>query len=117
MLGSATRPRSGSPAGLAGYRANMRIHVLPVLGSRPLQQLTAAMLNGLYGGLLANGGERGPLAPKTVRYIHTIIHKALADAVDAGVLHANVAERAKPPRPLRKTPPATGGRLIKPIRE
>lgn len=59
------------------------------------------MLNGLYGGLLANGGERGPLAPKTVRYIHTIIHKALADAVDAGVLHANVAERAKPPRPNR----------------
>lgn len=89
------------PSTLDSYRANMRIHVLPVLGSRPLQQLTAAMLNGLYGGLLANGGERGPLAPKTVRYIHTIVHKTLADAVDAGVLHANVAERAKPPRPNR----------------
>jgi hypothetical protein len=41
----------------------------------------------------------GGLSPKTVRYIHTIIHKALADAVDADLLTSNVAERAKPPRP------------------
>lgn len=51
--------------------------------------------------LLNHGGERGPLAPKTVRYIHTIVHKALADAIDAGIIGANVAERAKPPRPNR----------------
>jgi integrase len=37
-----------------------------------------------------------------VRYIHTIIHKALADALDAGVVASNVAERAKPPRPNRR---------------
>lgn len=59
------------------------------------------MLNTLYADLLSRGGERGPLSPKTVRYIHTIIHKALADAVDAGVLSSNIAERAKPPRPNR----------------
>jgi len=53
--------------------------------------------------LLNHGGERGPLAPKTVRYIHTIVHKALADAIDAGIIGANVAERAKPPRPHRST--------------
>jgi len=35
------------------------------------------------------------------RYIHTIVHKALADAIDAGIIGANVAERAKPPRPNR----------------
>jgi integrase len=34
-----------------------------------------------------------------VRHIHATIHKAVADAVDAGVLTTNVAERAKPPRP------------------
>lgn len=79
----------------------MELHVLPALGSRALQQLTAPMLNTLYADLLNHGGERGPLAPKTVRYVHTIVHKALADAVDAGILGANVAERAKPPRPNR----------------
>lgn len=43
-------------------------------------------------------------APRPVHYIHTIVHKALADAVDAGVIVRNVAERAKPPRPRRRAP-------------
>lgn len=83
------------------YESNMITHVLPALGARSLQQLTAPMLNTLYADLLNHGGERGPLAAKTVRYIHAIVHKALADAVDAGILGLNVAERAKPPRPNR----------------
>jgi integrase len=95
------------PSTLDSYRQNMAIHVLPALGRRPLQQLTAAMLNALYADLLARGNGRGPLSPKTVSYIHTIVHKALADAVDAGVLPRNVAERPKPPRPNRQ-----GGRGI-----
>jgi integrase len=89
------------PSTFDSYRANMETHVLPVLGTRALQQLTAPMLNTLYAELLSHGGERGPLAAKTVCYIHTIVHKALADAVDAGIIGANVAERAKPPRPNR----------------
>lgn len=79
------------PSTLDSYRSNMETHVLPALGIKPVQQLTAPMLNTLYAELLSRGGERGPLAPKTVRYIHTIIHKALADAVDAGITGGNVA--------------------------
>lgn len=89
------------PSTFDSYRSNMETHVLPAIGRRPLQQLTAPMLNALYADLLRVGGERGPLAAKTVRYIHTTVHKALADAVDAGVIGANVAERAKPPKPGR----------------
>jgi integrase len=89
------------PSTFDSYRANLKSHVLPALGGRVLQQLTAPMLNTLYADLLNHGGERGPLAPKTVRYIHTILHKALADAIDGGIIGANVAERAKPPRPNR----------------
>jgi len=89
------------PSTYDSYRSNMDTHVLPTLGNRPLQQLTPPMLNALYADLLARGNGRGPLAPKTVRYIHTIIHKALADAVDAGILPANAADRSKPPRPNR----------------
>lgn len=92
------------PSTFDSYRSNMATHVLPALGRRPLQQLTAAMLNALYADLLARGNGRGPLSPKTVNYIHTIVHKALTDAVDAGVVPANVAERAKPPRPGRTAP-------------
>lgn len=89
------------PSTYDSYRSNMETHVLPALGGRALQQLTAPMLNTLYADLLSRGGDRGALAAKTVRYIHAIIHKALSDAVDAGILGANVAERAKPPRPNR----------------
>ncbi len=93
------------PSTFDSYRSNMETHVLPALGSRALQQLTAPMLNTLYAELLSHGGRRGPLAAKTVRYIHTIVHKALADAVDAGIIGANIAERAKPPRPNRSRAP------------
>jgi integrase len=90
------------PSTFASYRSNMETHVLPALGSRALQQLTAPLLNAFYAELLARGNGRRPLSPKTVRYIHATIHKALADAVDAGVAQRNVAERAKPPRPNRQ---------------
>jgi integrase len=89
------------PSTFDSYRRNMEIHVLPALGTQPLQQLTAAMLNALYAEL-GRGNGRRPLSPKTVSYIHTIVHKALADALDAGMVASNVAERAKPPRPSRR---------------
>jgi integrase len=90
------------PSTFHSYRQHMELHVLPALGARPLQQLTAPILNALYADLLARGNGRGPLSPKTVSYIHTIVHKSLADAVDADVVPRNIAERAKPPRPSRQ---------------
>jgi len=94
------------PSTCDSYRRNLELHVLPRLGSLQLRKLTPVMLNGLYSELLADGNLRadGGLSPKTVRYIHTIIHKALADALDAGVLGTNVAARAKPPRARTAAP-------------
>jgi len=91
------------PTTFHSYRQNLEIHVLPVIGSRPLQQITPLMLNAMYAKLQAEGSGHGPLSAKTVRYIHTTIHKALEDAVDAGVVGRNVASRAKPPRPSRRS--------------
>jgi integrase len=73
-----------------------------------VRQLTPSALNRVYAELLADGHQtqEGGLSAKTVRYIHTIIHKALADAVDAGLVGMNVAERAKPPRPSATRPAA-----------
>ena len=46
----------------------------------PLQQVTAPMLNALYGDLLA-GATRRALSPRSVAYVHTILHRAFRDAV------------------------------------
>lgn len=94
------------PSTFESYERNMRHHVLPTLGGRALRDLGSGQLNSLYAKLLVNGRRSGAggLSPKTVRYIHTIIHKAMADAVDAGLIAANTAERAKPPRPRASGP-------------
>jgi integrase len=84
------------------YMRNLRLHVLPALGHRTLQQLTPLVLNGLYAELMESGKQTragGGLAPKTVRYVHATLHKVLADAVDAGILQNNPAGRARPPKP------------------
>jgi integrase len=57
------------------------------------------MLNSLYNGLRNRRRGHGALSPKTASYIHTIVHKTLADAVEAGLIHTNVADRIRPPRP------------------
>ncbi len=79
----------------------MSHHVLPTLGGRSIRDIGPSQLNALYAELLASGRRNGPggLSAKTVRYIHTIVHKALADALNAGLVATNAAERSKPPRP------------------
>ena len=73
--------------------------LVPRLRALPLWKLTTAHLNILYGELAAHGRQSngGPLAPRTVRLCHTIIRKALADAVRWGLLTRNVAINADPP--------------------
>jgi integrase len=81
---------------------NLRLHVAPRIGHRTLQQLTPAILNDLYAELMESGrknGRGGGLSAKTVRYVHATVHKVLADAVDAGLLSINPADRARPPKP------------------
>jgi integrase len=75
--------------------------VLPQLGSVQLRRIDAGMLNTLYASLLAEGRKNyagGGLSPRSVRYIHTIVHRALKDAVKWGRLVRNPAEAADPPK-------------------
>lgn len=85
----------------SSYRRNIRLHVLPYIGTIPLQRLTPDDLDNLYAHLLSNGRRNkggGPLSPKTVRLVHSVIHKALADAHRKGSVHRNVAGLADPPK-------------------
>jgi integrase len=86
------------PTTLANYRGSAEAYVIPRLGGLPLQALTAEHLDVLYRELERSGRrDGGALAPKTVRHAHTMLRKALADAVKRGHLASNVADLANPP--------------------
>jgi integrase len=83
------------------YRRNLQLHVLPHLGSVQLRRIDAGMLNGLYASLLADGRKNyagGGLSPRSVQYVHAILHRALRDAVKWGRLARNPADAADPPK-------------------
>ncbi len=48
---------------------------------------------------------QGGLSPRTTRFTHTVLRKALADAVRKGLLVANPADRATPPSTKAARPP------------
>jgi integrase len=88
------------PSTLHSYRRNLEQHVIAHIGGVRLVKLDPVGLNRLYALLLAEGrrDRPGELSPRTVRYVHTIIHRALKDAVRWGRLARNVADAADPPR-------------------
>ncbi|MDE3207047.1 MAG: site-specific integrase [Acidobacteriota bacterium] len=91
------------------YERKVRNHVLPHLGRIPIQALDAVALNRFYTHLLEQGrllGKQSPgLKPRTVRYIHTIVHAALDDAVRWRRIKLNPADQANPPSSSESKPP------------
>jgi integrase len=85
------------PTTHAMYESLLRLYAVPALGNAPLQRLTTAQLDGLYGGVLAKG-----LSPKSVRHLHATVRAALNDAVRWQLVPRNVALQATPPRPQPK---------------
>lgn len=87
------------PSTLHSYKRNLTVHVVPNIGQLKLQQLDAGTLNGLYAHLLAGTDTSASgLSPRSVRYVHTILHRALKDAVRWQRLARNPADAADPPR-------------------
>lgn len=82
-----------SPKTRERYAELLRLHVVPHIGARPIQKLTAADLDRLYSKLLRESG----LAPRTVGHVHRLLHKALSVALKWGVVARNVADAAEPP--------------------
>ena len=68
-----------------------------------LDKLTTAMLDSLYGDLRDGGGRDGrPLAPASVRQVHTILRRALVHAERWGWISRNPAALASPPKLKRQ---------------
>ena len=97
------------PSTLDSYSRNIRIHVASkAIATVSLQQVAAPMLNALYTDLLT-GGTRRALSPRTVAYVHTILHRAFRDAVRWNLIVRNPADLADPPRarPGQRAPART----------
>jgi integrase len=87
------------PGTVRSYRFTVKLYVSPYIGDLPLSQLRPQHLNGLYGTLLRSGKRGGAhgVGPRTVRYAHTILRRAVADAVRLGMIETNPALAADPP--------------------
>jgi integrase len=92
------RKLSLRPSTWSSYEVAINRHVLPQLGGVQMQQLSPDRLDRFYADLSAAG-----LAPKTVRNIHVMIHKALHDAVRKNLVPRNAAEAADPPKLTRSS--------------
>jgi integrase len=87
------------PSSFANYTIYTRTHVVPRLGDIELQRLSPSNLSAFYRALLTDARRDGQgLAPKTVRNIHAMLHRALKDAVRLGYLVRNVGDAVTPPR-------------------
>lgn len=69
-------------------------HLKPALGRRRLKALSPADVQTLYRSMLDAG-----LSPSTVNKAHTVLHKALRQAVRWSLVARNVTEAVKAPRP------------------
>ncbi|MGY0387111.1 tyrosine-type recombinase/integrase [Nocardioides sp. WG-D5] len=82
------------------YRLMIARYIVPRLGKMRLQSVKPATLSTFYAYLLREGGkDGGPLSPRTVNYVHSVLRKALNDAVNTDqILASNPALKAKRPK-------------------
>jgi len=93
------------PTTFESYRKLVRSYILPVLGAVPLQKLTPAQVQTFYAAQLTegrNGAKAKGLSPRTVRYLHAILHRALKEAVSLGLVARNVTDAVAPPKDRRR---------------
>ena len=77
----------------ANYAYITRVHVTPAFGCVKLKSLTSAQVRSFYG-----EKARSSLAAATVKKMHVVLRKALAQAVSDGLIPRNAVDGVKPPR-------------------
>lgn len=101
-----TPPRRVRPSTHRQYTHSLA-HIISAYGDLRLTRLTAAHLTTLYARLQrpeppADGGKTTrPLSATTVHLAHTVLRKALGDAVKLDLIPANVTDRVDAPKARR----------------
>ncbi len=75
------------------YRQIVKNQIKPHLGQVQLQKLRPVHLADLYAKLL-----KADLAPRMVKHVHRLLHRALGHAGTWGMVQQNVAALAEPPK-------------------
>lgn len=75
------------------YERLVRKHLVPTLGRLKLKNRTLAHVRGLYREKLDSG-----LSATSIQRIHALLHKALKQAGNDGLIPRNVTEAAKAPQ-------------------
>jgi integrase len=75
------------------YEQLLHGHVVPALGSRPLQSIQASEIDDLYVAL------EKKLAPRTVAHLHSILGACFKAAVRKGLVASSPVARAEAPQP------------------
>lgn len=91
---------SFAPHTVQSYGFFIERHIKPTLGQVPLTQLKPEHLQHLYTEKLSTGRRDGTggLGNRSVRYIHTTLHKALKSAVKMGMIVRNPADAVDAPK-------------------
>jgi integrase len=78
------------------YSSIVKNHLIPAIGNIPLTNLRPEDVQRLYTAKLDAG-----LAPRSVKYCHTVLHKALATALRWNKINRNVADSVEIPHTER----------------
>ena len=85
-------PKPLKPNTWNGYESKTRTYIVPALGKRRLDQLKPRHIEALYDDMRGTG-----LQESTVRQTHSILAKALKEAVRKGLLSRSPMDRVDPP--------------------
>ena len=99
-----TRRESVAPTTHANYTHQINSYVIPHLGHRKLQDVTALELSDFYALLLTSGRRQssGGLSAKSVLNVHRVVSKAMADALRWNLITRNPATHAEVPKAQRR---------------
>src|SRR5690554_6255872 len=88
------------PLTLESYTQQIENHIIPSLGHIKLRELSPRVIDMFYQKKLENGKINGPggLSNRSVRYLHSILHKILEQARKWQRISTNPADMANPPK-------------------
>ena len=90
------------PRTVDSYKTTVKTHLKTGLGAIRLDALNTHTIQSFYNGLCEAKTGREPLSPKTVKNTHSVLHKALQQAVANGYIRFNPADACILPKITKK---------------
>ncbi|MDL2238266.1 site-specific integrase [Christensenellaceae bacterium OttesenSCG-928-K19] len=83
------------------YESQITKHIKPALGAVKLKALHPHMIQKFYNKLGTSTGEKPALSAKTIKNLHGVLHRALAQAMELGYIQINPTGACKLPRVVK----------------